>query len=211
LRRRFAAPAPSASPGAGLPREAGRAAQAQGWGYGALSGRVVELSAARASAVLTMALGLVWEAQREGEPVAWVGDGRSAFYPPDAAANGVDLAALAVVRLPEARTVPRAAERLARSGAFGLIVLDLGRTAIPPALQGRLAQQAQRHGMAIVCLTEKAGRAPSLGSLVSLRAHARRRRSGENRFAGTLAVSKDKRRGPGWSHAEVHHGPPGLR
>ena len=183
-----------------------------GWSFAALAGRLVELSGDRAAAGLTLACALLREAQRAGEPTAWIMVNGSGFYPPDAAANGVQLAALAVLRVPDMRAVSRAAERLVRSGAFGLLVLDLGaRARIPPALQGRLVQQAQRHRTAVLCLTEKPERFASLGSLVSLRAGAVRRRRGDDRFACVLTVCKDKRRGPGWSHEEEWHGPPGLR
>ena len=199
-----------------------------GWSYAALAGRLVELSAGWNSAALTLATSLVWQAQRAGEPTAWITREADAFFPPDAAANGVDLAALAVVRVPGNNTarapgndsgrepamwaVARAAGRLARSGAFGLIVLDLGaRARMSAALQGSLVQQAQRHGTAIVCLTEKPPRSSSLGALVALRGQARRHRMGEARFACVLEICKDKRRGPGWTHEEEAHGPPGLR
>ena len=236
-----------------------------GWSFAGLAGRFVELSAGWNSAALTLAISLVWQAQQAGEPTAWIMGEAGGFYPPDAAANGVDLAALAVVRVPDnpvrvpgndaarvphspprvrashspaqvreddnaaarvagndAAQVPglwatsnnaaQAAGRLLRSGAFGLIVLDLGaRARIAPALQGRLVQQAQRHGTAIVCLTEKPPRSASLGTLVALRGQARRQRRGEDSFACMLEILKDKRRGPGWTHVEVAHGPPGLR
>lgn len=186
------------------------------WSWAALGGRLVELSADGSvdggTALLTPAGALVGEAQREGEPTAWVTEAGSSFYPPDLAALGIDLEALAVVRVPEWQAVARAGERLARSGAFGLIVLDLGRRArIAPPLQGRLAMQALRHGTAILCLTEKSERAASLGSLISLHARITRRRRGEDRFATVLTATKDKRRGPGWVHEEEWHGPPGLR
>lgn len=181
------------------------------WNIAEISGRLVEISGSGATAALTLAMGLTLEAQREGEPVAWVTTTESSFYPPDAAEGGVDLDALAVIRVPDARTVARAAERLTRSGAFGLVVLDLGTTEVPTPLQARLAGLAQKHHAALICLTEKEHTTPSLGSLVSLRVQAQRRRVSEDRFACALSVLKDKRRGPTWSHTEVHHGPAGLR
>ena len=95
------------------------------WGRAGLSGRLVELSGEGASAVLTAAMGLVRDAQEERETTAWVATQKSLFFPPDAAAGGIDLGALAVIRVPDLPYVPRAADKLARSGAFGLIVLDL--------------------------------------------------------------------------------------
>ncbi len=91
----------------------------------ALAGRFVELSGAGASAVLTVAMQLVWEAQHHGENVAWVGVGGSTFFAPDAAHAGIDLAALPVVMAPDALAAGRAVSHLLRSGAFGLVVLDL--------------------------------------------------------------------------------------
>src|SRR5689334_3058740 len=93
-----------------------------------LGGRLVELSAQGAVATLTCAVGLVLEAQVQAEPVAWIAIAGTSFYPPDLADSGVDLAALVVVRAPELLAGVRAAERLLRSGAFGLVVLDLGAT-----------------------------------------------------------------------------------
>jgi len=160
----------------------------------------------------------VLDAQAEGEPVAWLGSVASSFYPPDAAESGVDLEALLVVRVtptPE-RSVPvllaTAAERLLRSGAFGLAVLDLGQGAeLSQSLQSRLLGLAQRHHAAVLCLTHKPESSPSLGSLVSLRAQAVRTWLGQDRFACELRVLKDKRRGPVWSEREVYRGPLGLR
>src|SRR5438445_10836474 len=96
------------------------------WGLGAFRGRLVELSARGATATLTAAAELVVEAQTQGEPVAWLALAAGTFYPPDVADTGVDLAALVVVRASDATSAARAAERLLRSGAFGLVVLDLG-------------------------------------------------------------------------------------
>jgi recombination protein RecA len=179
-----------------------------------LAGRLVELTADAASAVLTVAVGLVREAQELGEPVAWIA-GDAPFYPPDLEENGVELAALAVIQIAEtgnARRRQRAAETLLRSGAFGLVVLDLGPLrALPLPAQTRLASLAQHHDAALLCLTERRDARTSLGSLVSLHAVATRRRLGDGRFVCELRALKDKRRGPGWIATEVCRGPAGLR
>ena len=180
------------------------------WSLAAIRGRLVELSARGASGTLTAAVELVAEAQAQSEPVAWLTSGTGTFYPPDVADSGVDLEALVVVRAPDATSIARAAERLLRSGAFGLIVLDLGdKVDLSMQIQGRLVTLAQTHDAAIVCLTEKAGDTPSLGSLVSLRAEALRARE-HGEFAVTLRALKDKRRGPGWAHSIKRRGPAGL-
>ena len=183
------------------------------WGLSAIRGRLVEVSARGASATLTAAFELVGEAQAQAEPVAWIALAGSSFYPPDVADSGIDLAALVVVRAPNATAAARAAERVLRSGAFGLVVIDLAGVAAELAtpIQGRLVTLAQTHDAAVVCLTEKPEDTGSLGSLVSLRAEALRRRepvSGE--FRVTVRALKDKRRGPGWSHAVKRRGPAGL-
>ena len=182
------------------------------WGLEQIAGRLVEISGVGATAALTAAFGLVLEAQRRGEPVAWIALEERGFYPPDAAEGGVDLGALVVVRVVNAKAVGRAADQLVRSGAFGLIVLDLGAGAdVPTPLQTRLVGLAQKHQTALLCLTEKGGELPSLGSLVSLRVQAQRERVCDDRFSCGLAVLKDKRRGPTWTHAEIYRGPAGLR
>ncbi|MBM4263582.1 MAG: recombinase A [Deltaproteobacteria bacterium] len=180
------------------------------WTLSQITGRLVEISGSTGSASLTMSFGLVREAQLNGEPVGWVTSTESSFYPPDAARSGADLAALVVVRLPKRENIPRAGEKLLRSGGFGLIVLDLGAADIPMPLQARLTGLAMHHHAALVCLTTKASKAFSLGSLVSLRVHAEKKRISGNRFGCALRVLKDKRRGPTWNHEELYRGPAGL-
>ncbi len=126
------------------------------WNYDALTGRLTELSALGASVLLTLAFAIVHAAQHQGEPAAWITRSTSLFFPPDAVASGIDLEALVVVRVPDGHAAARAAEMLARSGAFGLLVLDLQRGAsIPLPLQARLLGLAQRYDTAVLCLTEK--------------------------------------------------------
>lgn len=181
------------------------------WDLQEIAGRFTELSGLGGSACLTLATSMVLDAQRQAETSTWISSKDSSFFPLDVAAAGVDLEALAVVRVPDASAVARAADKLARSGAFGLLVLDLGATPrVPAALQARLRSLARKHDTAILCLTEKSGKASSLGSLVSLRGEARLRRLSEDRFACELRVLKDKHRGPGWVHTEVCRGPDGL-
>jgi len=176
-----------------------------------LTGRLVELSGRGNSATLTLACQAILDAQREGETAAWIGRAGSGFYPPDMAAGGVDLAALPVVRCPDAKAVARAADRLARSGAFGLLVLDLGDGDAPTPWQSRLAGLALKYDIAILLLTEKSAEAPSLGSLVSLRGQSERRRLPDGRFLCRFQALKDKQQGPGWGREAAFDGPPGLR
>jgi recombination protein RecA len=192
-----------------------------GWSLEQIAGRLVEISGSGATAALTLTFGLVLQAQLQNEPVAWITRNDSLFYPPDAAEGGVDLDALVIVRIPDlpasagqagARAVARAADQLVRSGAFGLVVLDLGaKPDVPTPLQTRLAGLAYKYQTALLCLTTKGDEVPSLGPLVSLRVAARRKRLADGQFSCGLIVLKDKRQGPTWRYAEVCHGPAGLR
>lgn len=182
------------------------------WAPSELAGRIVELCGSRASSALTMAMGLVYQVQRQGEPMAWVSAGDATFFPPDAAQGGIDLQALPVVHVSDAHQAARAADKLARSGAFGLVVLDLDeRATVPTPLMRRLQKWAEEHDTTLLCLTQRPAEAPSLSSLVSLRGVAGRERTGEDRFRCRIDITRDKRRGPGWSFEEVCCGPPGLR
>lgn len=181
------------------------------WCLATFTGRLTELSAEPSGALLTLVLGLVLEAQKQAEPVAWITSRDSTFFPPDAAERGIDLSALAVVRTGDLLKTARAAEYLLRSAAFGLLVLDLGTDArMPLPVQARLAGQARHHETALVCLTEKPAKDPSLGSMVSLRAHAPKIQQQGRRFRCKIQILKDKHRGPGWTHTEVGRGPDGL-
>ncbi|MGH9382365.1 MAG: recombinase A [Thermoanaerobaculia bacterium] len=209
-----------------LPRQGSPTTDRARWTLPALSGRLVELSGLGASATLSLAFSLVADAQGRQEPVAWVACHGSSFFPPDAAACGVDLDNLPVVFTPTAARAARAGERLLRSGAFGLVVLDLAgeRPLLPQALISRLAGLAEKHDAVVAVLTAKPAERTSLGSLVSLRAEARRtafsgglaqalgrvERQVPGRYACRLEVLKDKRRPPGWTHEEIRLGPPGL-
>ena len=182
------------------------------WSRAELAGRLVELSGAAAGAEMTLAALALLDAQREGEATAWIALGGALPYPPDLQAVGVDLAALPVILAPDPGAAGRAADSLLRSGAFGLIILDLADAPpMPMPLQARLTQLARNHGAGLLCLTRKGEDDPSLSSLVALRLHARCRRVGEDRFECAVQAVKDKRRGPGWRWAEICHGPPGLR
>lgn len=201
------------------------------WSLASLRGRLVELSARGASATLTTSIDLVLEAQVASEPVVWIMLDAGSFYPPDVADTGVDLAALVVIRVHDATGAARAAERVLRSGAFGLVVLDLSagshgspgwsgspgnpgtaRLDISMAHQGRLVSLAQTHDAAVIVLTEKSSDAASLGSLVSLHAEALREREASPGagFELTLRALKDKRRGPGWTKKLKARGPSGF-
>ena len=195
---------------AGREGEGGAAPTA--WGLGILRGLLAEVSAEGGGAALTAACAAILDAQRGGEPAAWVAATASTFFPPDAVEGGVDLDALAVVRAPSLPAALRAAERLLRSGAFGILVLDLGPDPrLPAAAVARLGGLAARHGTAVLCLTEKPAGAPSLGAAVALRVEALRRRAPGGGFLWRVRALKDRRRAPGWVLEAPVVPPPGVR
>ncbi len=203
---------PNLMTGAQLERELERTRASQPWSCEALAGRLVELRGVESSGALTMAFGLVLDAQQNGSPVAWVSATESLFYPPDVVEVGVDLEALALVRVRGAQNAARAADQLIASNAFGLVVLDLGSDAwFPTPLQNRLVRRAESHETALVCVTREGREARHLGQMVSLRAEVRLERRGDDAFCCTLRAVKDKRDRPGWTLEKVCRGTIGLR
>ncbi|HYB99112.1 MAG TPA: hypothetical protein VEC57_08230 [Candidatus Limnocylindrales bacterium] len=186
--------------------------RAVAWDLPELAGRLTQICASGAGAALTSCADLIWKAQQRGEPCAWVGAQASSFFPPDFESSGIDLAALPFIRTPDAAAAARAADKLLRSGAFGLVLLDLGsRPSIPSPLLARLLALARKHDAAVILLLENGAESPSLAPIVSLRVTTSRRRSAPDRFVCTIEAVKDKSRGPGWAHQETFRGPPGLR
>jgi hypothetical protein len=89
-------------------------------------GQAVELCGEAASGRTSLALRAVAAAHRERRLCAYV-DGPRELYPPAAAAMGVDLERLLIVRPKSSEQLVWAAVQLARSGAFACVVLDLTR------------------------------------------------------------------------------------
>jgi recombination protein RecA len=182
-----------------------------GWSLRKLAGRFLELSSDGETVGITAAASLILESQLRGEPAAWIAAAGSTFFPPDFAECGIDLDTLPVIRAPHSLAASRAADQLLRSGGFGVIVLDLGGDIhMRIAINARLAALAKKHRTVLLCLTQKEPAVPSLGPLVSLRAQGVMRRTGFNHFTWKVDILKDKRRGPGWSHAEVCRGTDGM-
>lgn len=189
-------------------------------------GRLVELSApvASAGARTSTAVALLRRAQREGETTAWIQSSGGPLYPPDLHDGGIDLEALVVVHVPTsegAAGLGKAAEMLLRSGAFGLVVVDLGALETKPqagskaatrtAWQGRLLGLARQHEARVLLLTEKPSHADSLGPLVGLRVEPRRTRRPDGTFCIEHHVLKNKSGAPVSPASELFLGTPGLR
>ncbi|RAL23716.1 recombinase A [Lujinxingia litoralis] len=188
-----------------------RAEEHARWELSTLKGKLSELSAQSAAGV-SIALKLIAEAQRAQEPTAWVGSTARLFYPPDAAAWGLDWEALPIINLAEPRQAARAADKLLRSGAFGLVIVDLPpRSFLPAPLMGRLLRLAETHASALLFLSHKSPHEDSLSSLIALRAQARWIRLDPRELQAELTILKDKCRGPGHRLVEDFDGPLGLR
>ena len=160
--------------------------------------RLVELSGTHACARTTTAVSCVIEAQARGELVAWVQPKDGALFPPDLHAAGVDLESFIAIHVPlhgGPFALIRAAEWLARSGAFGLIVIDLTEASPPGASvnwQGRLQGLLRQHDGRVLLLTSNAYEDPSSGPLVGLRIEPRRGPLHDERFELQSRVLKDK-------------------
>jgi len=177
-------------------------------------GRLIELAGGPDAARTTVAAQILLESQREGDPVAWVQPDGGELYPPDLAAAGLDLDALLVVHVPRdagPAGLPKAAELVLRTGAFGALALDLshGRAPRGEAWLGRLASLAREHDCRCAMLGPAADR--SLGPLVSLRLRARRRRvrPGRHRLEAELLKDKSGLR-PSLPGPRVWVGPEGM-
>jgi hypothetical protein len=189
-------------------------------------GRLVELSAPLrgAGARTSTAVALLRRAQREGETTAWIQPAGGLLYPPDLHDGGIDLDALVVVHVPVAEGATglgKAAELLLRSGAFGLVVVDLGALAAAPttnptaasktAWQGRLLGLARQHEVRVLLLTDKPTHADSLGPLIGLRVEPRRARQADGSFCIEHHVLKNKSGAPVTPAIDRFVGTPGLR
>lgn len=174
-------------------------------------GRISEFSGVGPVCGLSFAFGLVSQAQQAKEPVAWLTETHSSFFPPDVNSCGIDLESLIVIRLPHIKAIARSADKLARSAAFGLIVLDLGEAAFfPRAILSRLNSLCLKHQIAIVCLTRKTDQQASLGPLVSLRMRTQRKWHSAFHYSVVSQVLKDKRASPGRHFEALYLSPPGL-
>ncbi len=177
-------------------------------------GQLLELARGPRSAATTAAVQIVLAAQQEGDPAAWVQPVGGTLYPPDVAATGVDLEGLLVIHVPASAGrsgLPKAAEILLRSGAFGAVVVDVDGAGVPRggAWLGRLGSLAREHACRCVFLAGPAE--GSLGPLISVRVRPGRRRVRPGRFALDSDVLKDKSGArPELLGPPLHEGPPGM-
>lgn len=179
------------------------------WGFDNLIGILAEISEETPSGAVSMAAEIIAQAQVRGEPVAWIAGKESIFFPPDLLNRSVDLRAVSVIRAGGETESLTAAEWLVRSGAFGLVVVDLdGEGNVSDASLGRILKVAERTQCAILFLTRKRPRDPSLGSRISLRGCVTR--SGVDPILVRLETVKDKRSISSSRHSRQYHGPSGM-
>ncbi|TVR57650.1 MAG: hypothetical protein EA426_11770 [Spirochaetaceae bacterium] len=205
------------------------------WSVRSFAGALVELTGSSSSAVFSVVAPLIHEAQRAGEPCAWISTQNETFFLPDFIRCGVDTGRLTVVRVPNTRAVSHSAEYLARSAGFGFLVVDF--TAgdvrdIESHFADRIVRLARRHDIAVLCLTRSSahvqrqrsgtlarrsrderghdGLHDTLGSLVSIRAEASRERADDGTFRSVVRIVKDRHRGPGRSYSVMRYGPDGV-
>jgi recombination protein RecA len=117
-------------------------------------GTVVELCGEAASGRASLALKAVAATGKEARLSAWV-DGPAELYPPGAAALGVDLTRLLVVRPKEPGRLVWTTCQLARSGAFSTVVVDFTHTGVRLSLADaqKLAEAARKGGTLLLLLT----------------------------------------------------------
>ena len=130
-------------------------------GGGLPRGRLSEVVGARSSGKASLALATAARATGAGQLVAWI-DGPGELYPPVAAAQGVDLERLLIVKSgADGLAAARAGEIVARSRAFGLVVLDLPeRASFPERAAARLRAAAHEAGVAVLALVARRGALP---------------------------------------------------
>jgi len=186
------------------------AAAARGsWQLDNLIGILAEISDEAPAGALSFATEIVNEAQSQNEPVAWVAAADSIFFPPDLLSRGVDLGAVAVIRVHGETDALTASEWLLRSGAFGLVIVDLGGQGnVSDAALGRILKLAERTQCAVLFLTRKRRDEPSLGSRISLRGCIVRPAGGS--LSIDIHTVKDKRSNSSSRLCRHYDGPPGM-
>ena len=194
-------------------------AASQPWDLRELQGQIVELSEEVPFGALTFTSELIRAAQQMGEPVGWIAARPSVFYPPDLAANGIDASAVTVVSVSDEREAVWSCDLLVRSGAFGLVVVDLEKGGrVGDAAMARLVRLARRHRTAVLFLTVKGRSLSSLSSLVTLRGVILRSGPlpvGDPKLPTSplvceITAVKDKRRTPGRKVIREYDGPIGV-
>ncbi|MEL6188395.1 MAG: hypothetical protein AAFU79_27545 [Myxococcota bacterium] len=159
---------------------------AMGAGTGLPQGALTVLGGAPGSGRASLAAHVLARETSEGRPVAWI-DVRRTLYPPALVQAGVELKRLLVVRTDAERAV-YAAEQLAGSGAFRVVVLSGLEGHLGPQRTRRLQTAAESGETSALVLLDPE-REPSLTSAaLELRL--------ERRPGGVMVTVKRDRMGP---------------
>ncbi len=179
------------------------------WRFENLVGILAEISQESACGAVSFVTEIILEAQGQNEPVAWVAGVSTTWYPPDLAQRGVDLGAVAVIRAGGEYESLTATEWLVRSGALGLVIVDVeGEWKATDASLGRIQKLADRSRCAVVFITRKRSQEPSLGSRISLRGCIGR--SGSEPFHIVINTVKNKKSNSSSRQGRQYHGPSGM-
>ena len=169
-------------------------------------GRMAELFGAPSSGKTTLAFAFLAACTRAGEIAAWVDPART-FFAPAAAAAGIDVRRLLVVRPNGAAAMRRAVDALVRGGACAMVALDC--TGLRDSLLAhhcaRLVAQAEKTGTVLLVLS--GGDVPAVASFASVRLRAeglaprwQAGSAGSGRLAGcavSVTVAKSRTAAPG--------------
>jgi hypothetical protein len=173
---------------------------------GITRGRMAELFGAPSSGKTTLAFAILAARTRAGDIVAWV-DSSRAFFAPAAAAAGIDLRRLLVVRPSGAAAARRAVDALVRGGACTVVALDCAGLSDPLRAHhcARLVSQAEKTGTVLLVLS--GGDVPAVASFSSVRMradglapHWQSGNAGSRRLAGcvvSVTVAKSRTAAPG--------------
>ncbi len=176
-----------------------------------LRGRWVEFSTAGAVGSLSLVCDVLVEAQKQYRLCSWVTLRSSSFFPPDFARRGIDISQLVVVRAKDSKLLRVACERLLRTDAFHVVIVDWPEhTQWPLSMQSRLMGLIKKNQSVFIGLSNKNTQAVSMSSMVSLRIEAALCHREKGLFTVEYTAIKDKRRGPHWTFRKTYHGPPGL-
>ena len=145
-------------------------------GFGGIPrGKLTEFTGPASSGKLTLALRALATALAEGGVAAYI-DLPGTFYPPAAAAMGIDLERLVVVRPEDGAAAVKAGSILLLSEGFDAVLLDLGRARVHPDALARLTDLAAWSRAAMMAVTRDGSRTTAgLRFFASLRLGVRRR------------------------------------
>ena len=145
-------------------------------GFGGIPcGKLTEFTGPSSSGKLTLALRVLATSMAEGGVAAYI-DLPGTFYPPAAAAMGIDLERLVLVQPADGAAAVKAASILLLSEGFDALLLDLGGARAHPDALARLTDLSARSQAATMAVTRDGGRAAAgLRFFASLRLGVRRR------------------------------------